>query len=114
MLLMFQASYLFLKHRDFISNRHEVEFAEKFYEGGNHSMKKYVCIRSLELDKFDEDLYPVENEELIIDAGSKWKIDEESVFLLVAGSDAYRLVDESGQWIEIYFDTLQEHFEDIT
>jgi hypothetical protein len=77
-------------------------------------MRKFECIKSLELQKFDENGTSLDGETTIIEVGTGWYVDEDSQYYMVAGSDAYRLIqvtkDNHGQWMEIYGDTLEEHF----
>jgi hypothetical protein len=76
-------------------------------------VKKYICVRPLARPMYDDECFPVEDKEFVVQEGTEWKVDEEADYKYVAGSDAYRLVDEDGQWLEIYSDTLIEHFEEI-
>ena len=72
----------------------------------------YQCVRTLELNKYDDDGFP-EEEMMEVSVGTFWYVDEESEKNHVAGSDAFRLVNEEDEWIEIYHDTLEEFFAKI-
>lgn len=41
---------------------------------------------------------------------SIWYIDEDSTYNEIAGSDAIRLVNDKGAWMELYPDTIKNHF----
>ncbi|MCK6203965.1 hypothetical protein KZX50_00690 [Bacillus infantis] len=76
-------------------------------------MKEYECIEEFELAEYDDDGYPTEDT-MTINTGSLWEEDEENEYRLIAGRDSLRLVQENGNWIEIYFDRLKKHFKEIT
>lgn len=77
-------------------------------------MRKYECIKPLELEKFDDNGESIEGEMMTIKVGTGWSVDENAEYNFVAGSDAYRLIQitdsNQGAWIEIYGDTLEEFF----
>lgn len=77
-------------------------------------MRKYECIKPLKLQKFDDNGASIDGEFSTIKVGTGWYVDEDCQYNMVASNDAYRLIqitnDNHGQWIEIYEDTLEEHF----
>ncbi|MGD6876917.1 hypothetical protein [Bacillus infantis] len=76
-------------------------------------MNKYECIEEFELVEYDDGGYPTEDT-MTIEAGSLWEKDEENEYRIISGSESLRLVQENGNWIEIYFDKFKKHFKEIT
>lgn len=80
---------------------------------GGFKMKKYECIKALDLEKFDEDGSLVDGELMTIQTGTMWAVDEKS-YKFIANNDAIRLLEvtdkNSQQWLEIHKDTLENHF----
>ncbi|MEK5038925.1 hypothetical protein [Sporosarcina sp. FSL K6-3457] len=75
-------------------------------------MPKYKCIKSLELDVFDDDGSFVENKYFAVEVGSVWEKDEEP-YRFIAAAESVRLTDSNGRWMEIYEDDLTIHSEHI-
>lgn len=75
-------------------------------------MKRYKCVKPLLLDSYDPDGFLEEENSTLIEVGEVFEVDEESDYLLIANKPALRL-DSPRHWIEIYPDTLAEHFEEI-
>lgn len=80
-------------------------------------MKKYKCKKPLILDKYDDDGFLIENEQAIVEIGEVFETCEEyEERLLVICKPAIHLekVHENiCSWIEIYPETLAEHFEEM-
>lgn len=74
-------------------------------------MKKYECVKKLQVDCYDDDGH-YEEKENVIEVGSIWLIeDEEDTFRMIGGD--IRLIKEGineYSWLEISKDTLGEHF----
>lgn len=79
-------------------------------------MKKYRCIKPIALDFYDEDGGYAERQ-LLVNIGDIYEYDEKSPDPLeIACEPAVHLHSaRSGErdWIEIYPDTLTEHFEEM-
>ena len=73
-------------------------------------MVRYKCVKPLHLDLYDDNGCWVEEEGgLTIEVGEVFELDEDCDRLLIANSPAVRL-QNTRRWIEIYPDTLAEHF----
>lgn len=70
-------------------------------------MLKYRCIKELFVPIFDEDGSRIENEHFGVKVGSVWERSDSS-YRITAGKESVRLINEIGEWIEIY--SLNEHF----
>lgn len=74
-------------------------------------MKKYECIKELEVDCYDDNGH-YEEKESIIEVVSIWIIEnEEDTFRMIGGD--VRLTREGNNeysWLEISKDTLEDHF----
>lgn len=75
-------------------------------------MRKYECIKPLELEHYDEDGYRT-GDTMTIPINTGWEVDEDS-YKMISGKESIRLIqitnDNHGRWIEIHEDTLSEHF----
>ena len=77
-------------------------------------MKKYRCIKSFDIEIYDEHGASTESYKTI-KVGSEWYVDEDIQCNMIAGAEAFHLVELTGDsntlsWIEVYEDTIQEHF----
>lgn len=71
-------------------------------------MKRYRCKKELQLDTYDEDDF------LIIKVGDTYEYSEDCQDLFIANKPAVHLTlvhPNTSQWIEIYPETLENHFE---
>lgn len=74
-------------------------------------MKKYTCIKALQVEKYGDEGESL-NETIEIAEGTVWQI-EETPYNFVAGNDGIRLIGTGkvyGSWLEIYQEQLNEHF----
>lgn len=74
-------------------------------------MTKYICLKVLPLEKYGEDGELLE-EIIAIEEGTVWEV-VETAYNMVVSKEGIRLIGTGaaeGQWIEIYPDTLSEHF----
>lgn len=74
-------------------------------------MKNYICIKTLQLECYDEDGFVIENKYSEVGEGEIFQRSEEK-FRCVGGIDSIRLENDE-QWLEISAETLKEHFEEI-
>lgn len=76
-------------------------------------MKKYKCIKPFPLDKYDDNGNQIEGETIMIEPETCWYVDEVD-YNIVGGEGCVRLLEisesNSGKWIEIHRDTLEELF----
>lgn len=76
-------------------------------------MKRYKCIKPLLLDRYDDNGFIEEDDAMLIEVGEVFDVDEEdSDYLVIASKPALRL-ENARYWMEIYPDTLAEHFEEV-
>ena len=75
-------------------------------------MTRYKCIKPLLLDRYDDNGFLEEENATQIEVGEVFEVDDESDYLLIAKKPALRL-ESTRHWIEIYPDTLAEHFEEL-
>jgi hypothetical protein len=76
-------------------------------------MKQYKCTKPLLLDRYDDNGFLEEEDAMLIEVGEIYDIDDDTCdYLLVANKPALRLENER-HWIEIYPDTLAEHFKEV-
>ena len=76
-------------------------------------MKQYKCIKPLLLDRYDDNGFLEEEDAMPREVGEVYDIDDDICdYLLVANKPALRLENER-HWIEIYPDTLAEHFKEV-
>lgn len=80
-------------------------------------MKKYTCIKSFDIEIYDEHGASTESYKTI-KVGSEWYVDEDIQYNMIAGAEAFHLVELTGDpntlsWIEVYEDTIQEYFEKL-
>ena len=76
-------------------------------------MKRYKCIKPLLLDRYDDNGFFEEENALQIEVGEVYEMDDDTCdYLLIASKPALRLKN-ARRWIEIYPDTLAEHFEEM-
>ena len=76
-------------------------------------MKRYKCIKPLLLDSYDDDGFLEEENAMQIEVGEVYEMDDDTCdYLLIASKPALRL-ENARNWIEIYPDTLAEHFEEL-
>lgn len=71
-------------------------------------MTKYVCVKELCLDTYDDDGFFVEEGNAFVEVGEVFQRSEEK-FRCVGGTDSIRLENDT-QWIEISEETLNEYF----
>lgn len=74
-------------------------------------MKKYICVKVLQLEMYGDNGESLE-EAMEVDEGTVWEI-EQTAYNMIASNEGIRLINDKGHWIEIYSDTLNEHFEQI-
>ena len=77
---------------------------------------KYVCIKDLYLDKYDDNGFYIENQCVRISKGSIWE-DEKTSYRFIGGSDSIHLdrvwkskKAKTHQWIEITKEHLSQYF----
>lgn len=71
--------------------------------------KQYKCIKEFEVNKYDDELT---EEYLTVEKGSIWELDEYGGSII--GGDVHLdEADDSGTWLEISFETLEEYFEEV-
>lgn len=76
-------------------------------------MVRYKCIKPLLLDRYDDDGFLEEENAVQIEVGEVFEVDSDTCdYLLIADKPALRL-ESTRHWIEIYPDTLAEHFEEV-
>ena len=74
-------------------------------------MKKYICVKVLQLEMYGDNGESLE-EAMEVDESTVWEV-EQTDYNMIASNEGIRLINDKGQWIEIYTDTLNEHFEQI-
>lgn len=74
-------------------------------------MRKYVCVKPLPLEQYDEEGYWMPGQAIIVEPGTE--LTESSRPLSLANPPAVRLERADGLWIEIYPDTLSKHFKEL-
>lgn len=72
-------------------------------------MIPYKCKKTLFLNEYDADGFCTERQ-IEVEEGSTWHIDEDSTYNEIAGVDAIRLVNDKVAWVELYPDTIENHF----
>jgi hypothetical protein len=76
-------------------------------------MKRYKCIKPLLLDRYDDNGFFEEENAALVEVGEVYEMEDNTCdYLLIANKPALRL-ENSRHWIEIYPDTLAEHFEEM-
>lgn len=80
-------------------------------------LKKYRCIKSFDIEIYDEHGASTGTFKTI-KLGSEWYVDEDIQYNMIAGAEALHLIEITNQsnklnWIEVYEDTLQIHFEKV-
>lgn len=80
-------------------------------------MAKYKCIKPLAVDSYNDE-HMWEGNERIIDVGTVWEVDTELSSNYIATNEAIHLnkVSESldSEWLEVYPETIEEHFEKVS
>ena len=71
--------------------------------------RQVVCIKDLELTKYDDDGYPTDNT-MRVESGTVFTWDEENEYRFL-GADIY--LENEDMWIEITNENFKEHFEII-
>lgn len=74
-------------------------------------MKKYKCKKSFCVDKYDDNGFLIENDEMVIEEGKIYELSE-SGYMMIGGAEHSHLdaVDD-GSWLEITKGHLEEFFE---
>lgn len=70
---------------------------------------KYKCLKSFNIPKVDED-WNHTDESFVVEKNSIWHLEKRN-YLRVASSEGVSLVNEYGEWIEIYSEKLKGYFE---
>ncbi len=74
-------------------------------------MKKYKCMKSFCVDKYDDDGFLVENETIVIEEGKIYELNENG-YMMIGGKDHVHLDDaDDGSWLEITKEHLEKYFE---
>lgn len=74
-------------------------------------MKQYECIKTLVVDKYDEDGFLVENESFVITEGSLWERDDQD--RRIAGGEVHLDSVSGYSWLEVSEETLKEYFKEV-
>ena len=74
-------------------------------------MKRYKCIKSFCVDKYDNDGFLIQNATMVIEEGKIYEVDK-SGYMMIGGSNHVHLdaVDDSS-WLEISEEHLEKYFE---
>lgn len=72
---------------------------------------KYKCVKSFSIPRVDEDWNHTE-EEFVVEKDSVW-YNEERKILRIAHKSGISLVNDLGEWMEIYPEDLKEYFETL-
>lgn len=75
-------------------------------------MARYKCVKRLALDKYDDDGFLIENEVCFVEIGDIYETCEDyGLYISCKPAIHLELIHKNiGHWIEIYPDTLAEHF----
>ena len=74
--------------------------------------KQYKCIKQLVLDYYESDGFCTD-ETMTIEAGEIFEANNRYPYNIVCGNDCIHLENDDGRWLEIYPDTLSEHFVEV-
>lgn len=72
-------------------------------------MKRYKCIKSFCVDKYDGDGFMIENSVVVIDEGEIYELDD-SDHTIIGGEVHLDSIDD-GSWLEITKEILEEYFD---
>lgn len=72
-------------------------------------MKRYKCIKSFCVDKYDDDGFMIENSVVVIDEGKIYELDD-SDHTIIGGEVHLDSIDD-GSWLEITKEILEEYFD---
>lgn len=73
-------------------------------------MKKYRCIKAFSVERCDGNGFPIENEYIDVNLGDVYELDESGVTIMSADT---HLDKDDGTWLELSYETLEEHFEEV-
>lgn len=74
-------------------------------------MKRYKCIKSFCVDRYDDDGFLIENDTVVIEEGKVYELNE-SGYMTIGGKDHVHLDNvDDGSWLEITKERLEEYFE---
>ena len=71
--------------------------------------KQYKCIKQLVLNYYESDGFCTD-ETMTVEIGEIFEAHNKYPYNIVGGDDCIHLENDDGRWIEIYPDTLSEHF----
>lgn len=74
-------------------------------------MKRYKCKKPFCVEKYDDDGFVIENDDVVIDKGKIYELDE-SGNTIIGGEVHLDSVDD-GSWLEITKERLEEYFEEL-
>ena len=74
--------------------------------------EQYKCIKELVLDYYDSDGFS-SDETMAIEVGEIFEANNRYPYNIVGGSDCIHLENDDGRWLEIYPDTLSNHFVEV-
>lgn len=74
-------------------------------------MKQYKCKKPFCVEKYDDDGFVIENDDVVIDKGKIYELDE-SGNTIIGGEVHLGSVDD-GSWLEITKERLEEYFEEL-
>ncbi len=93
------------------------QFDQIVEEKGEVKMTKYKCIKPLVIDSYNDE-HMWEGNRRVVEVDSVWEVDTELSSNYVGTNEAVHLnkVTEptDGEWIEVYSETIAEHFEQIS
>ena len=75
--------------------------------------KQYNCIKQLVLDYYESDGFCTD-ETMTVEIGEIFEAHNKYPYNIVCGADCIHLENDDGRWVEIYPDTLYEHFVEVT
>ena len=82
----------------------------KFNFSNNNRIKQVICIKELELNKYDDNGYSTD-EYFVVHQGTVFNWDEENTHRIIGG-EIY--LENSERFIEISKETFKEYFKEVT
>ena len=76
-------------------------------------MRKYKCINEMMIEVVDGDGAIIDNEYNFIEKGSVWELDDSDFRVYDGEVRLLNLEDDRYSWIEISYEDLEKHFEEL-
>ena len=74
-------------------------------------MKRYKCIKSFCVDKYDGDGFLIENSSIVIEEGKVYELDESGCMIIGGKNHVHLDAVDDGSWLEITKERLEEYFD---